>query len=152
MIKECPPPTLGLTLTPIKYILFSKYVIIMLFIKHHWNGFVFQKRACEHVIPSERHNMFASAQCLGYYLDHGLLTKELCYPPKETVLSQIKQEVKRRKVKAIFVATDSDDMKSDIEKVTKKKVWCRIMFLNFFFNSFVVFPHIYPASLVISIF
>lgn len=78
------------------------------------------KRACEHVIPSERHNMFASAQCLGYYLDHGQLTKELCYPPKESVLNQIKQEVKRRKVRAIFVATDSDDMKSDILKVTKK--------------------------------
>jgi len=66
--------------------------------------------------------MFASAQCLGYYLDHGQLTKELCYPHEKTILKQIKEEVKKRKVKAIFVATDSDDMKAKIMKITKKKV------------------------------
>ena len=109
---------------------------VVIFMNSHWTCLFLQKRACEHVVQSERRNMFASAQCLGYYLDHGLLTKELCYPPKETVLNQIKKEVKKRKVKAIFVATDSDDMKADIVKVTK--VCCLL--------SFSLFCHLWAAE------
>ena len=49
---------------------------------------MFQKRACEHISPNR--NMFGSAQCLGYRLEHGQLTHDLCYPSDDIVLKQVR--------------------------------------------------------------
>ena len=77
--------------------------------------------------------MFGSAQCLGYRMEHGQLTNDLCFPPEATVMKQIKRAVKSTKAKAIFVATDNDAMISKIQKYLKNsKVRVQIFIkLNF---------------------
>ena len=53
-------------------------------------------------------------------MEHGTLTEEMCFPSHNTVLSNIRREVKRIKAKAIFVAADSDYMIDKIEQHLKK--------------------------------
>ena len=98
-------------------------------IKENCNGeleillfiFYFQSRACEHVKDSSQRNMFGSAQCLGYRMEHGQLSSDLCFPPESTVLKQIKRAVKRIKANSVFVATDNDAMIEKIQKALKKQ-------------------------------
>jgi peptide-O-fucosyltransferase len=46
------------------------------------------KKACEHARESES-NFFGSAQCLGYRLEHGAMSPELCYPSEKTIVGQV---------------------------------------------------------------
>lgn len=51
------------------------------------------QNACEHAKGAEN-NFFGSAQCLGYNLEHGKMTHELCYPSEKTIISQVYQKQK----------------------------------------------------------
>lgn len=46
------------------------------------------KNACEHARESD-HNFFGSSQCLGYRLENGKMTPELCYPSEKTIIAQV---------------------------------------------------------------
>lgn len=52
-------------------------------------------------------------------MEHGTLTKEMCFPSEKTILSKIKREAKKLKIKAIFVAADNDYMIDQIENYLK---------------------------------
>ena len=82
----------------------------------------FQIRACEHVNDDIQRHMFGSPQCLGYNMEHGRMSKNLCDPPKRTVLKQIKETVKKIKAKTVFVAADDFKMYHEIEELFKGKV------------------------------
>ncbi len=56
---------------------------------HSSSGASFQVRACDHISPGR--NLFSSAQCLGFRLEHGQLSKELCFPSDKTVLAKVTQ-------------------------------------------------------------
>ena len=56
----------------------------------------------------------ASPQCLGYSR-YRTVTKELCFPPKQDILSRTEEAVRRFKAKAVFVATDSDPMTDELK-------------------------------------
>lgn len=77
-----------------------------------------QKRACGHIDKSR--NMFASPQCLGYKMEHGEMTLELCYPSKDTILKQVRDVVKKTKAKAVFVATDDNPLLQELKDKLKK--------------------------------
>ncbi|GIX83405.1 GDP-fucose protein O-fucosyltransferase 1 [Caerostris extrusa] len=70
-------------------------------------------RACEHIEYSPL--LFAAPQCLGYQNELGQATPELCFPPKDIILEQLRKKVKAHKAKSIFVASDNDHMINDIE-------------------------------------
>lgn len=38
---------------------------------------------------NEPMNFFASPQCIGYRIDKGRLTREMCYPSDQTILTQV---------------------------------------------------------------
>ncbi len=73
-----------------------------------------QKRACDFVSSSP--TLFASAQCLGYRNEHGLLTQEMCTPSEDTIVKQLRSAIKQHQAKAIFVASDQDHMIEHLEK------------------------------------
>jgi len=84
---------------------------------HMRNGDDF-KRACTHI--QEGRNFFGSAQCLGYSNEKGFLSQEMCFPSKKTIMKQVKAAVKKHKVNAIFISTDSDAMVAAFQKKFKK--------------------------------
>lgn len=83
------------------------------------------KRACEHINDSPM--LFSAAQCVGYRNEKGHTTKEMCEPPKELIIKQIKQEIKtyhakhsNNPIKSIFVASDNDYMISELNEALKR--------------------------------
>jgi len=53
------------------------------------------------------------------------VTDDLCLPPKDVVLSQVKRAVTRLGAVAVFVAADRDAMIADFEKTLNGKVRCQ---------------------------
>lgn len=47
---------------------------------------------CEHAREETGHtgHFLSSAQCLGFHMEKGVMTEELCYPSDETYISQVK--------------------------------------------------------------
>lgn len=91
---------------------------------HLRNG-VDWKRACEHIKDSP--NLFSAAQCVGYRNEKGPATKEMCEPTKESIVKQIKQEIKTyhakyptNPIKSIFVASDNDYMITELNEGLKR--------------------------------
>ncbi|XP_055902803.1 GDP-fucose protein O-fucosyltransferase 1 [Eupeodes corollae] len=89
------------------------------FIGVHLRNGIDWVRACEHVKNSQQ--LFASPQCLGYNNEKGELFPELCMPPKEVIIKQLKRLIKQVKqthknneVRSIFVASDSNHMISEL--------------------------------------
>lgn len=76
------------------------------------------QNACEHAREAEN-NFFGSAQCLGYNLEHGKMTYELCYPSEKTIIGQIKKALKKGNYKFVYVAADSDHLMRKFEKTFK---------------------------------
>ena len=77
---------------------------------------------CKHVEDSYGRHLFASPQCLGYDFESGQVTAELCFPTSEIILRDIKNVVRRKGYKAVFVAADSDAMIQQITKALDGKV------------------------------
>ena len=80
---------------------------------HLRNGGDFEN-ACDHVTAAGIDSYMASPQCT-----HGTdrkVTKKMCFPPESEVLRLTKKIVKKTKAKALFVATDHNDM---IHQLTK---------------------------------
>ena len=75
----------------------------------------FQKNACEHIDQSPL--MFGAAQCLGYRMEHGKATKEMCYPSDKTIIKDVSKVLKKTEITTVFVATDSKDL---IKKMSKE--------------------------------
>ncbi|XP_063696236.1 GDP-fucose protein O-fucosyltransferase 1 [Culicoides brevitarsis] len=91
---------------------------------HLRNGMDWVK-ACDHVTQTK--NLFSSPQCLGYRNEKGNLYPELCMPSKETVIRQIKRQIKTFKelnknneIKSIFVASDNNHLLEDLNKNLKR--------------------------------
>lgn len=90
---------------------------------HLRNGIDWTK-ACQHVETSS--NLFSSPQCLGARNEHGNLTQEMCMPPKELVIRQLKRHIKaykeehRDEVRAVFVASDKNHMVKEIEEALQR--------------------------------
>lgn len=83
------------------------------------------KRACEHIDDSPK--LFSAAQCVGYRNENGVATKEMCEPTKESIIKQIKQELKTYHIKfptndinSIFVASDNDFLISELNEAFKR--------------------------------
>ena len=64
--------------------------------------------------------MFGAAQCLGYRMEHGTGTKEMCYPSEETIIQDVAEVLDETGVKTVFVATDSKDLIKKMSKVFDK--------------------------------
>jgi peptide-O-fucosyltransferase len=47
--------------------------------------------------------MFAAPQCFGYRGEHGKPTQEMCYPPDDVIVKQVKKAVKKVKAKSVFI-------------------------------------------------
>lgn len=82
-------------------------------------------RACEHVKDSA--NLFSSPQCLGYRNEKGSLTLEMCLPSSDTIIRQIKRQIKNHKeayknndIKSVFVASDNNHMIPDLTEALKR--------------------------------
>lgn len=91
---------------------------------HLRNG-VDWKRACEHIEDSPK--LFSAAQCVGYRNEKGVATNEMCQPTKETIIKQIKQEIKAyhanyptNPIKSVFVASDNDHMIAELNEGLKR--------------------------------
>ncbi len=80
-------------------------------------------------------NFFASAQCIGYHMEHGKLTREICYPSDKTVINQLKEAISKHEAKYVYVASDAQHMIQTFEKnlpnVSLYKIF--FFFLNLFF-------------------
>jgi len=83
-----------------------------------------QTNVCKHVADTNGH-LFASAQCLGYSLEFGQVTDELCFPSKSVIVDQVKRAVERLGAVAVFVAADRNAMIADFEAVLKPAVRSR---------------------------
>ena len=81
-----------------------------------------KSNVCKHVADSRNHHLFSSPQCLGYSFEFGRVTDDLCFPPKDIILSQVKRAVDRLGAAAVFVAADRDAMIDDFEKALGRKV------------------------------
>lgn len=72
------------------------------------------KRACDHISKDGINYAFMSSpQCTGYGKTGIKFTKEMCYPTKETLLEQTLKAVQDVSARTLFIATDSDSLKSD---------------------------------------
>ncbi len=86
--------------------------------------FLLQENACRHA-TDEKRNLFGSAQCLGFRLEHGSMSPELCLPSEKTIVNQVKKLVKKTKAKSVVIATDDKPMTKEIQKAVGKKVLLR---------------------------
>ncbi|VDN56745.1 unnamed protein product [Dracunculus medinensis] len=76
------------------------------FIGIHLRNDVDWVNVCENVEDGVTKTIFASAQCTGYFGEHGSLTKEMCFPPLSIILNDTEYEVKRISAKSVFVSSD----------------------------------------------
>ena len=95
------------------------------FIGVHLRNGIDWVRACEHV--KESSNLFSSPQCLGYRNEHGQLTAELCMPGRDTIIRQLKRQIKLHReaapdnpIRAVFVASDSNHMLGELNDALKR--------------------------------
>ncbi|KAK3925190.1 GDP-fucose protein O-fucosyltransferase 1 [Frankliniella fusca] len=91
------------------------------FLGLHFRNGIDWVRACEHVNHSP--SLFAAPQCLGYRNEKGKATHEMCFPSKETIIKQIKRQLRKMTDKAtsVFVASDSNHMISDLQEALKRQ-------------------------------
>ena len=66
--------------------------------------------------------LFSSAQCLGYFNEHGKATKEMCIPSVNEIYTKVESAVKSVQALSVFVASDNDHMVDQLQKHLKKKV------------------------------
>lgn len=80
------------------------------FIGIHLRNGVDWVRACEHIAQNSL--LFSAPQCLGYRNEHGKASEELCYPRFETIVKQIKRQIRKYgdDLSAIFVASDDNHL------------------------------------------
>lgn len=96
---------------------------------HLRNGIDF-KRACEHVKNNAKQNFFASAQCLGYHLENGEMSYELCFPPQKLVIKQLGKLLKKSGATHVFVASDDNHMVDAFQKKFKNVTFVRLGYKN----------------------
>lgn len=82
-------------------------------------------RACEHIADSP--SLFSAAQCLGYRNERGVATREMCLPSKETIVKQVKDQIRgfnannpSNQIHSVYVASDSDHMIGELNDALKR--------------------------------
>ena len=65
--------------------------------------------------------LFSSAQCLGYFNEHGEATKEICNPSTVNIYSKVESAVKSVQAVSVYVASDNDHMIDKLQKHLTKK-------------------------------
>lgn len=95
------------------------------FIGIHLRNGIDWVRACDHVKDSS--NLFSSPQCLGYRNEKGSLTLDMCLPPKDVIIRQLKRLIKNHKethknnpIKSVFVASDNNHMINELNEALKR--------------------------------
>uniref|UniRef100_A0A1B6ILL0 GDP-fucose protein O-fucosyltransferase 1 n=1 Tax=Homalodisca liturata TaxID=320908 RepID=A0A1B6ILL0_9HEMI len=89
------------------------------FIGIHLRNGIDWVRACEHIKTSP--NLFAAPQCLGYRNEYGPATQDMCFPPLDVIVKQLKRLLRNSKdVASIFVASDSNHMIKELATSLKK--------------------------------
>lgn len=79
-------------------------------------------RACKHVDGTNPHFM-SSPQCVGYVKYKALkLTQEMCLPPKDMILQNVLEIIKKYNATTLFVATDKDAMVNEFKNLPVKVV------------------------------
>ena len=76
--------------------------------------------------------LFSSAQCVGYFNEHGETTKEMCSPSVTEVYSKVESAVKSVQAVAVFVASDNDHMIDKLQKhlTTSRKEFKKVFKLD----------------------
>lgn len=86
---------------------------------HLRNGIDFT-RACD--LLKDTKQLFSSAQCLGYFNEHGEATKEMCSPSLDEIYSKVESAVKSAQALSVYVASDNDHMIGQLQKHLTKKI------------------------------
>ncbi|WAR22041.1 OFUT1-like protein [Mya arenaria] len=94
------------------------------------------ENACKHIKDSPL--MFGAAQCLGYRMEHGKPSSEMCYPSEKTIARDVAKALKKSGIQFVYVATDSKDLIKNLSKKFKKVK---------FFKSSASNPHLDLAML-----
>lgn len=87
------------------------------FVGIHLRNGIDWSRACDHVENSPL--LFSAPQCVGYRGEKGSISKEVCFPSKNTILTQMRRVVRALKARAVFVASDNDHMLAEINDALK---------------------------------
>ena len=66
--------------------------------------------------------LFSSAQCVGYFNEHGQATKEMCNPSANEIYTKVESAVNSVQALSVFVASDNDHMIDRLQNHLKKKV------------------------------
>uniref|UniRef100_A0A7E4ZW71 GDP-fucose protein O-fucosyltransferase 1 n=1 Tax=Panagrellus redivivus TaxID=6233 RepID=A0A7E4ZW71_PANRE len=79
-------------------------------------------RVCDHLKPhtKSRAQLFASAQCIGYNGEKGVLTHEVCQPSEATVLDEVENYVASLGAKSVFVSSDRDHLIPELNDRLKR--------------------------------
>ncbi|XP_033643156.1 GDP-fucose protein O-fucosyltransferase 1-like [Asterias rubens] len=84
---------------------------------HMRNGVDWVNVCDNHIGKETNRHLFGSPQCLGYHFEHGQVTQEMCFPPRDLVKKQVRRRVKKMKAKVVFVAADADPMIAELTKM-----------------------------------
>jgi len=91
-----------------------------IFLGIHVKNGIEHYRACEHANDKVYENFYASAQCLGYGMENGKMSNELCYPPDHSILEQLENAIKKFKPKYVFVMIEIEDILTKFEENHKE--------------------------------
>ena len=75
----------------------------------------FKVQACSHAEGADK--FMESPQCLGYSRYRSKVTRDLCAPPQEEILSAVRKQVVANEAKFLFVATDNNPMITEFKKI-----------------------------------
>lgn len=75
--------------------------------------------------------MFAAAQCVGTRGQYGKTTHDMCYPPDDLIVREVKAAVDEIDAKAVYIATDSRTVLQDLSRAMPEvRIRPRIGMLN----------------------
>ncbi|KAK0408886.1 hypothetical protein QR680_004223 [Steinernema hermaphroditum] len=81
------------------------------FIGIHLRNNIDWDNVCQNLkMGPQKTNLFASAQCIGYFGEKGELSFDMCKPSEELVLQTVEDKVNAIGAKSVFVASDKDHM------------------------------------------
>ena len=82
-----------------------------------------QAYACHHhLFWKPGRNLFSSSQCLGDNYEYGVFTLDMCLPPDDLIMTQVKRTLMEMKATSLFVAADDRPMIAELTQYLKMKV------------------------------
>ena len=70
---------------------------------------------CSHAEGADK--FMESSQCLGYSRYRNKVTRDLCAPPQDEIVSAVKKKIVANEAKFLFVATDNNPMMSEFREI-----------------------------------